>query len=71
MLPSDPATTPGDPDALELAMLEQLVRGLPLPSRRLPGWESLTAHEYEEAVQELGELLGSIAAALAAARTAV
>jgi hypothetical protein len=70
VLPSDPAATPADPDALELAMLEQLVRALPLPSRRLPGWESLTAREYEEAVRELDELLGSVAAALAAARAA-
>jgi hypothetical protein len=70
VLPSDPAAAPADPDALELALLEQLVLALPLPSRQLPGWQSLTAREYEDAVQELSELLGSVAAALAAARTA-
>ena len=70
VLPSDPAAVPGDADALELALLEQLVHALPLPSRRLPGWESLTAREYEAAVGELEQLLGSVAAALAAARTA-
>ena len=70
MLTSDPAATPGDPDAFELAVLEQLVRALPLPSRQLPGWQSLTAREYEASVQELAELLGSVVSALAAARAA-
>lgn len=70
MLPSDPTATPDDPDALELAVLERLVRDVPLPSRDLPGWQSLTAFEYERAVAELAGLLGSVAAALAAARTA-
>lgn len=70
MLISDPSSAPADPDALELALLEQLVRALPLPSRQLPGWQSLTAREYEAAVQELTELLGSVASALAAARAA-
>ncbi len=70
MLPTDPAAVPDDPDALELALLEQLVRALPLPSPQLPGWQSLTADEYQDAVRELEDLLGSVAAALAAARAA-
>jgi hypothetical protein len=68
VLPPDPAASASD--ALELATLERLVHELPVPSRSLPGWESLTAREYADAVQELALLLGSIAAALAAARAA-
>jgi hypothetical protein len=67
VLPEDPAAT-ADADALELALLERLVLDVPLPSHDLPGWQSLTAEEYEHAVHELTRLLGSVAAALAAAR---
>lgn len=70
MLPSDPAPAASDADALELAALEGLVRGVTLPSPDLPGWQSLTAGEYERAVHELAGLLGSVTAALAAARAA-
>ncbi|MBW4041259.1 MAG: hypothetical protein HIU86_03910 [Acidobacteria bacterium] len=70
MLPSDPPSTAGDIDALELAQLESIVRDVALPSPELPGWQSLTAGEYEQSVQELAALLGTVAAALAAAREA-
>ena len=70
MLPSDPASTASDTDALELALLESLVREVALPSPDLPGWQSLSAREYEQAARELADLLGSVAAALAAARAA-
>ncbi|GAA2750885.1 hypothetical protein [Amnibacterium kyonggiense] len=68
MLPSE--AVPGDDQALELARLEQLVREVPLPSPDLPGWQSLTAGEYAAAVRELTALLGTVATALAAARSA-
>lgn len=58
-------------DALELAELERLVRAVPLPSPQLPGWQSLTAREYEDAVRRLADLLGTVAAALATARASV
>jgi hypothetical protein len=70
VLPSDPATIANDTDALELARLEGLVRDVVLPAPELPGWQSLTAGEYEQAVQELAALLGTVATALAAARAA-
>jgi hypothetical protein len=70
VLPSDPATIASDTDAVELAQLEGLVRDVVLPSPELPGWQSLTAGEYERAVQELATLLGTVATALAAARAA-
>jgi hypothetical protein len=60
----------GDDQALELARLEQLVHEVPLPSPDLPGWQSFTAGEYAAAVRELAALLGTVASALAAARTA-
>lgn len=70
MLPHDPAAALTPSDVLELALLEQMVREVPLPSPDLPGWQSLTAREYDRAVRELAGLLGSVAAALAAARAA-
>jgi hypothetical protein len=70
VLPSDPVTAASEADALELALLEGMVREVSLPSPDLPGWQSLTAHEYAQAVHELAALLGSVAAALAAARAA-
>jgi hypothetical protein len=67
----DPASAALDAaDRLELARLEQLVRAVPLPAPDLPGWQSLTAREYEAAARRLADLLGTIAAALAAARAA-
>lgn len=54
----------------QLAVLEQLVRDIGLPSPQLPGWESFTADEYARAVRSLAGLLDSIAAALGAARSA-
>jgi len=68
VLPDLPSTS--DADALELATLERLVREVPVPSPDLPGWQSLTAREYAAAVHELADLLGTVAAALAAARAA-
>jgi hypothetical protein len=56
-------------DALELARLEQLVRAVPLPSPELPGWQSLTAREYETSVRRLADLLDTVATALATARS--
>lgn len=67
MLP-DPLPVLGDDDVLELARLEQLVRAVPLPDPRLPGWQSLTAQEYGEEVRRLADLLDAVAAALAEAR---
>ncbi|WP_375405266.1 hypothetical protein [uncultured Amnibacterium sp.] len=63
-------STSTDADALELATLERLVREVPMPSPDLPGWQSLTATEYAGAVHELAALLGTVASALAAARSA-
>lgn len=70
MLPSNGATATDDEEALELAQLERLVREIHLPSPELPGWQSLTAREYDAAVHELSALLGTVASALAAAREA-
>jgi hypothetical protein len=70
VLPQTAATSSGDIDALELAALERLVRAVALPSPDLPGWQSLTAHEYAGAVRELAGLLDTVATALAAARSA-
>lgn len=71
MLPDIAQTaTSTDTDALELATLERLVREVPMPSPDLPGWQSLTAREYAGAVHELAALLGTVASALAAARSA-
>lgn len=70
MLPDIAQTTATDTDALELATLERLVREVPMPSPDLPGWQSLTAREYARAVHELAALLGTVASALAAARSA-
>jgi hypothetical protein len=70
VLPQTTATSSGDTDALELAALERLVRAVPVPSPDLPGWQSLTAHEYADAAHELAALLDTAAAALAAARAA-
>jgi hypothetical protein len=67
---SDPSSSATDTDALELAMLERLVREVPVPSPDLPGWQGLTAREYASAVHELADLLGTVASALAAARAA-
>lgn len=70
MIPSSPSDAATDTDALELAILERLVREVRLPSPDLPGWQSLTAAEYTRAVRVLDELLGAVAVALAAARAA-
>jgi hypothetical protein len=70
VLPEPAPTSAHDAETLELALLEGLVHQVPLPSPELPGWQSLTAREYELAVRELSELLTTVAAALAAARTA-
>lgn len=56
--------------ATQLALLEQLVRDIRLPSPQPPGWESFTADEYARSVRSLAGLLDSIAAALGAARRA-
>ena len=70
MLPDPSPAALDAADLLELARLEQLVRAVPLPSPELPGWQSLTAQEYEVAARRLADLLGTIAAALSAARAA-
>jgi len=71
VLPTDPVPPArSDQDRAELARLEGLVAGVLLPAPALPGWQSLTAIEYGAAVVELGALLGTVRAALAAAREA-
>lgn len=70
MLPDPSSAALDAADLLELARLEQLVRAVPLPAPELPGWQSLTAQEYAVAARRLAGLLGTIAAALAAARAA-
>ena len=69
MLPHPDTAALTAADALELARLEQLVRAVPLPSPELPGWQSLTAQEYEASVRRLADLLDTVATALAAARS--
>ena len=69
MLPHPDPAALAAADALELARLEQLLRAVPLPSPGLPGWQSLAAQEYEAAVRRLADLLDTVAAALAAARS--
>ena len=68
---SDPDPAARDAaDVLELARLERLrAAAVPCPPPELPGWQSLDrASEYEAAVRRLADLLGTVAAALAAAR---
>jgi hypothetical protein len=53
--------------ALELARLLQLTEATPMPPPDLPGWQSLAAREYAEAVRGLVAAVAAVRAAFAAA----
>lgn len=56
--------------AEEIRAIASLLRAVPVPSARLPGWQSLCAREYGAAVHLLVRELALADAALAAASRA-